>query len=72
MIIAAVFAGLGATAAGVAGVFEWRSVRPLISMRKAVELLTVGKEAVRDLIVTGVDLASWGEGGSDERGVSAE
>jgi len=72
VIIAAVFAGLGATGAGVAGFFEWRSARPLISMRKVVELLTVGKEAVRDLIVTGVDLAAWGEEGSAERGVSAE
>ncbi|MBI5142797.1 MAG: DUF4175 family protein [Nitrospirae bacterium] len=64
----AVIAGL--SCAAVLSVRQWRRSSPLVSRRMASALLAAGTGA--DTIMTGTDIALWGEGGAEKRGASAE
>jgi len=64
------FLGLG-VGLGIAGaVWEWRRAGPRLTPGRAAWLLTEGRPELRDLILTGSDLAAWGEGGAVLRGAS--
>ncbi|MEW6486549.1 MAG: DUF4175 family protein, partial [Thermodesulfobacteriota bacterium] len=58
----AIFAALG----------EGRRARPRIGPARAAELLAGASPGLRELLLTGADLAAWGEGGAEARGASPE
>ncbi|MBI5016421.1 MAG: DUF4175 family protein [Deltaproteobacteria bacterium] len=65
-------AALGFAAGIVCGAWELARARPRRSRAEAATLLAAGAPELRDLLVTGADLAGWGDRGADERGASAE
>jgi len=65
-------AALGALAAGLLAWREWRRAEPRLRPAQAAALLAPESPALRDLVLTGADLAAWGEGGAAARGASPE
>ncbi|MFU8856295.1 MAG: DUF4175 family protein [Deferrisomatales bacterium] len=62
--------GCAVLAAVLSGLRELRRARPRLSPARAAELLGGPDPAVRELLLTGADLAAWGEGGAEARGAS--
>lgn len=60
----------GTACAVVLSVRQWRRSPPHVSRRTASALLAA--ETGADTIMTGTDIALWGEGGAEKRGASAE
>lgn len=69
-------AGLALAASAAAAVFaalgEGRRARPRIGPARAAELLAGSSPGLGELLLTGSDLAAWGEGGAEARGASPE
>ncbi|MDF1554303.1 MAG: DUF4175 family protein [Deferrisomatales bacterium] len=65
---AAVWLVLGLSMALWLGRDQWRRARPRLGAAAATELLAGGEDA--EVLVTGVDLAAWGERGAESRGAS--
>ena len=65
---AAVWLALGLVLALRLGRDQWRRARPRLGVAAATALLAGGVDA--EGLVTGVDLAAWGEGGAELRGAS--